>query len=420
MLSQGTSNDCIQDESKPDIKKESENTDDKAMARQTANRILKKGFPSSSEGRMEKEEKGPSLPHIAVKQEFKNEIKTDSAPSNPEQSAAVKVNGLEEEMQVDRLPPAHDHAEPAKSSNRTSRRKRKPKGHVRSVDKVFQSSRGIKVKREASPDVLPAQDVEDPKVDDAIMVRQESRTTKIVKKVKPENLCFDLNVLWSSVGGSSQHNFLPIYKTIFKHGLGAFMYPGPKSQLATPEVPGVPGLWLDLEDTTGSNRHGDTPRRVGTAKGRGAKCMGECYSDLRERLLAKQFLGREPEEYEVEQLRAGNMSTNMSEAEIQLCMASGDLVMTKIFNVKLRTSDCGRTGFDHQLQRKGTQQPSPPQQKERRGRQEVIERVKEKAGGVTQKKSKTYLTLRVRVRIPKMAAHIAYATSGTRSHPQPV
>lgn len=54
------------------------------------------------------------------------------------------------------------------------------------------------------------------------------------------------------------------------------------------------------------------------------------YNALRERLVATQFLGREPEEYELEQLPNGNKSTDMSEAEIQLCMTRGDLASASL------------------------------------------------------------------------------------------
>jgi hypothetical protein len=198
----------------------------------------------------------------------------------------------------------------------------------------------VSVKRETSPDTLPQDFNNHPEpvgldVNDAVTVRQESQAAhhltpeekeaqeqlwrsvrsdhakaralsdtlfyilqKLSKKVKAENLRFDLNVLWSRLvtakippdlfpialdreirdvcvsrnfmsktwGGNTQRTLPKIGKK-FNHGLKDFMYPGPDSQPGAPEVPGAPGLWLDVEDTEGTwwrNRYGDTPMRVFT------------------------------------------------------------------------------------------------------------------------------------------------------------
>ncbi|KAH6873721.1 hypothetical protein BKA70DRAFT_1352592 [Coprinopsis sp. MPI-PUGE-AT-0042] len=292
----------VKEEFKVDDIKEEASTDNKATVKQSANMIPKKGSPSS-QSRMMKEEETPSLPRAAVKQEVKNEIETSSAPPDPAQSAII-VKTLEEAMKV----------EPSQRSPRSKRNDTTTGGPAQG------SSQGVKVKREASPDVLPPMDVNHPtpagtKVDETVTVRQESPApqqltpdekeareqlwrSKISKKVKSENLRFDLNVLWSRLvtagippdlfpitldreirdvcvsrvfmskmwGGSSQEAFPHIGKD-FTHGLTDFMYPGPDSQPGAPEVPGAPGLWLDLEDETGTHwiaSGGERPKRLFT------------------------------------------------------------------------------------------------------------------------------------------------------------
>ncbi|KAH6873716.1 hypothetical protein BKA70DRAFT_1352579 [Coprinopsis sp. MPI-PUGE-AT-0042] len=445
------------DESKPSIKKEAERTDDKEAVKRRANSDPKQESPSTK-ARMKKEENGPSSLCVALKQEIKEEIKPGS--------------GLEEEMRVDRRPPAHSHAEPASPSQRYTRRK----SSNNTVASDLSSPRGIKVKREISPDALPPPDIDhtaqagtkvqavafqhEPRAAQHLTLEEKQATeklwrSKIVKKVKPENLRFDLNVLWSRLvtakippdlfpvtlepairdvcvsrvfmsktwGGSSQRTFPPIDKKKFKHGLDDFMYPGSASQSATPEVPGAPGLWLDVEDTSGTwwrDRYGDTPVRLFTCivksparwqyqgqyririaktlekeewrqqkaevRNAWAKKMskGKHYYGLREYLVAKRFLGREPEEDEIEQLHAGTMSTDMSEAEIQLCMTKGDLRMG------VYTMEC--VGYDEDFQRQVAEKWAtwvpPPTTKKRKAPKQLAAANKKKRKTGDDKKSK--------------------------------
>ncbi|KAH6884375.1 hypothetical protein BKA70DRAFT_1339769 [Coprinopsis sp. MPI-PUGE-AT-0042] len=406
------------DESKPSIKKEAERTDDK------------EANPQATKARMKKEENGPSSLCVALKQEIKEEIKPGS--------------GLEEEMRVDRRPPAHSHAEPASPSQRYTRRK----SSNNTVASDLSSPRGIKVKREISPDALPPPDIDhtaqagtkveavafqhEPRAAQHLTLEEKQATEKLWRKLR-----FDLNVLWSRLvtakippdlfpvtlepairdvcvsrvfmsktwGGSSQRTFPPIDKK------------------TTPEVPGAPGLWLDVEDTSGTwwrDRYGDTPVRLFTCivksparwqyqgqyririaktlakeewrqqkaevRNAWAKNMskGKHYYGLREYLVAKRFLGREPEDDEIEQLHAGTMSTDMSEAEIQLCMTKGDLRMG------VYTMEC--VGYDEDFQRQVAEKWAtwvpPPTTKKRKAPKQLAATNKKKRKTGDDKKSK--------------------------------
>ncbi|KAH6884380.1 hypothetical protein BKA70DRAFT_1339783 [Coprinopsis sp. MPI-PUGE-AT-0042] len=372
-----------------DIKEEAKSTDNKATVKQSANMIPKKGSPSS-QSRM-KEEETPSLPRAAVKQE------TSSTPPDPAQSAIV-VKTLEEAMKV----------EPSQRCPRSKRNDTTTGGPAQG------SSQGVKVKREASSDVLPPMGVDHPTpagtkespapqqlTPDEKEAREQLWRSKISKKVKSENLRFDLNVLWSRLvtagippdlfpitldreirdvcvsrvfmskmwGGSSQEAFPHIGKEFYARA-DRLMYPGPDSQPGAPEGPGAPGLWLDLEDETGTHWIASGGERLSacsralckqpclwqyqgqyrvriaernmtaeewrqqkaTVRKAWAKNMSKdkMYEGLREYLVAKRFLGKEPDDYEIQQLRAGSMSTAMSEEEIQLCMTRGDLVSPRL------------------------------------------------------------------------------------------
>ncbi|KAH6873712.1 hypothetical protein BKA70DRAFT_281964 [Coprinopsis sp. MPI-PUGE-AT-0042] len=402
----------VKEETKLVIKEQDENVDDKAMVKKRVNKALKKGPPGTL-SRVKEEKPSPVL----VKQETKKEVKAGSTPSG----SATVVKHLEDETEVEPL------SAPVGALQRSARRKRK--GNI--VSSVPNSPQEIKVKREASPDVLPSPAVShpaEPEEGEAITVRQAAPQlltpeekeakerlwrSKISKKVKCENLRFDLNVLWSRLvaakippdvfpitldretrdvcvsrvfmsktwGGSSQSTLPNISKKRFQHGLDDFMYPGPDCQPGAPEVPGAPGLWLDVEDREGTwwrEHYGDKPMRVITrvadkparwqyqgqyrvrlaetltaeewrqqkAKVRNAwaKQMSKekQFQGLREYLVAKRFLGKEPEEHELKQLRAGKMETGMSEEAIQLCMTRGDLKMG------VYTMEC--VGYDQDFQ----------------------------------------------------------------------
>ncbi|KAH6884368.1 hypothetical protein BKA70DRAFT_140367 [Coprinopsis sp. MPI-PUGE-AT-0042] len=436
----------LQEELKAEIKKEGGNVDDKAMVKKRVNKALKKGSPSTL-SRVKEEKPSPVL----VKQETKKEVKAASTPSG----SVTVVKHLEEETEVEPL------SAPVGALQGSARRKRK--GNI--VSSVTNSPQEIKVKREASLDVLPPPEVDhriEPEVDEAVAVRQESPApqlltpeekeakeqlwrSKISKKVKCENLRFDLNVLWSRLvaakippdvfpitldretrdvcvsrvfmsktwGGSSQSTLPNISKKRFQHGLDDFMYPGPDCQPGTPEVPGAPGLWLDVEDREGTwwrEYYGDKPMRVITrvadkparwqyqgqyrvrlaetltaeewrqqkAKVRNAwaKQMSKekQFQGLREYLIAKRFLGKEPEEHELKQLRAGKMETGMSEEAIQLCMTRGDLKMG------VYTMEC--VGYDQDFQRQvaekwGSWVP-PPTTKKRKATTQLAAKNKKK------------------------------------------
>ncbi|KAH6873719.1 hypothetical protein BKA70DRAFT_282133 [Coprinopsis sp. MPI-PUGE-AT-0042] len=377
----------VKEELKFDVKQEAENKDRKAMVEQSTSENLKKDPPCSSEDRVEKEEKGPSSSRVVVKHEIMNESKASVSPSDPEQSATV-VEALEEEVAVYLALPAA-YAEAPKPSQRSSRNERKDRTTGASAQG---SSQKVTAKREACPKVLTAPGVNHPalagtKVGESVTVRQESPApqqlspeeqeakeqlwrSKISKKVKSENLRFDLNVLWSRLvtakippdlfpitldreirdvcvsrvflsktwGGGFVATFPTIgAEKLDQHGLDDFMFPGPDTQPGVPEVPGAPGLWLDVDDHEGTwwgkhNLDGDKPTRLFTrivSKPALWQYQGQYRIRAAQTLTADEWRQQKAEVRNAwaEQMSAGKMKKDMTKEEIQLGMTRGDVKM---------------------------------------------------------------------------------------------